>query len=114
MQFAVPRLIEIRLPFVDQAARHYAYAVDFTHDQSRVSEDLVAGRGNLGEASSVAPEQFHAEFFLEQAKLFAYAGLRRVKPIRGGCDVEAIVRDRDEVSELLQFQFCIPSEEVFN
>jgi hypothetical protein len=62
----------------------------------------------------VAPEQLHAEFFLEQAKLFADTGLRRVEPIRGGCNVEAIVRNRNEVAELLQFQFAIPSEEVFN
>jgi hypothetical protein len=79
-----------------------------------VAEDLFTGRGNFGEASPVAPEQLHAEFLLEQAKLFADTGLRCVESIRGGCDVEAIVRNRHEVAELLQFQFSIPFEEVFN
>jgi hypothetical protein len=48
----------------------------------------------------MASKELQSKLLLEQLELFAHAGLRRVKVIRGGRDVQAVVGDREQVSEL--------------
>ena len=53
-------------------------------------------------------EQLHAQFFFEQAKLLTDTWLRRVKVVCSRCDIQSMVGNRKEVSELLEFQLCVP------
>ena len=55
------------------------------------------------EAFALAGEYLHAQFFLEQLELLADAGLRRVQALSSGRDVQAVVDDRKQIFQLLQF-----------
>jgi hypothetical protein len=65
-----------------------------------VVDDVLACRRHGSEAFAVAHKQLHTKLLLQHPELFAYPWLRRVKPVRGGSDVYAVVRNRNQVSEL--------------
>jgi hypothetical protein len=85
---------------VAQASGKAADAFYFAHDQSRVSDNLVSRRRYCDEASPVAYEQLHAKLFLKQPQLLAYPRLGGVQVIRRSRNVQAVVSNRKQVSEL--------------
>jgi hypothetical protein len=90
--------------FLDRAPHQAANAVDFPHDQSCMDDDLLACRRYSNEPFPMAYKKPQAKLRFEQLELFAHAGLRRVKLIRGCCNVQVVVRNRKQVSELQYLQ----------
>ena len=81
-------------------------AADVLHlaqNAARARNDLVAGGGGAGERAALALEQLESELLFEQLQLPADTRLRGVQLPGGGRDVEAILVDRHEVAQLLQF-----------
>src|SRR4029079_15748096 len=64
---------------------------------------LARGRQAL-ERPAVTHEQRQAQFLLEEPDLLADARLRGVQRLGGGGDVEAVLDDGREITELLQLQ----------
>jgi hypothetical protein len=65
--------------------------------------DLFASRRGAGQCAALALEQLKAEFLFQHFELPADAGLRSVQLARRGRDVEAILVNRHEIAQLLEF-----------
>jgi hypothetical protein len=89
--------------FHDKGPAQAADTVDLAHNHSRVDDDLLSCRGGPAKTSAIAYEELQAEFLLEQSELLAHAGLRREELFRRSRDVQAVVGDREQVPELLEF-----------
>ena len=70
--------------------------------QAGAFDDQAARFREAGEALAVADENHHAQLVLEQAHLFADAGLRCEQTFRRVGNIEAMIYNGDEVAQLLQ------------
>ena len=86
-----------------QLGRGAADVLHLAQDACGARDDLLARGRGAGERAALAFEQLKAELLLQQLELPADAGLRGVQLPGGGRDVEAILVDRHEIAQLLQF-----------
>ena len=72
----------------------------------RAGGDFFAGGSQALERAAITHEQSQAQLLFEEPDLLADAGLRCMQRLRGGGDVEAVLDDGREITELLQLQDC--------
>jgi len=69
---------------------------------ARGSDDDFAALGQGGETLALADEDRHAELFLELPDLLADAGLRGKQRIGGHGDIQTVIDDGAQITDLLQ------------
>ena len=72
-------------------------------DFSRDLNDAFAAFGQGDEVLSVAYKKIKAKLFLKQANLLADTGLRRHQAFGGHRNLEAMLRDFPDITQLLKF-----------
>ena len=88
--------------FARQVAGEAPDILRLPHDAPGAGNHVPPRRGDGGQALPLAREELHAQFLLQQFQLFADPGLARVQALGSGRDIEATVRDGDQVLELLE------------
>ena len=73
----------------------------FAQQLQRVADDALTGRGYFGERTSTAHEDIEPELVLEELELLAHRGLCRTQFGRGGRNIEIVLRDSREKTQLL-------------
>ncbi|MDR6354763.1 hypothetical protein Q3H58_001434 [Pseudomonas psychrotolerans] len=91
------------LAFVGELLGDLLDAFAFAQDLAGGLDDPLTGRRHPGQVLAAASEHLDAQFVLEQADLLADAGLRGIETLGGGGNVQIVVGDFPDVSQLLQF-----------
>jgi hypothetical protein len=79
---------------------HAVDVVGFVQQALGAFENAATGRGDFGEVLARAQKDIDAQFFLEQADLFGYAGLRGLQGFRCRRHVEPAFCDFSDIYEL--------------